>query len=63
LSDDARQLGAVNTVVFKDGRSYGHNTDWWGFAEGFRRGLPDVSGTGRFSWVRAEPAPPWPMPP
>ena len=34
LSDDARQLGAVNTVVFKDGRSYGHNTDWWGFAEG-----------------------------
>jgi shikimate dehydrogenase len=42
LSDDARQLGAVNTVVFKDGRSYGHNTDWWGFAEGFRRGLPDV---------------------
>jgi shikimate dehydrogenase len=42
LSDDARQLGAVNTVVFKDGRSYGHNTDWWGFAEGFKWGLPDV---------------------
>jgi shikimate dehydrogenase len=42
LSDDARELGAVNTVVFKDGRSHGHNTDWWGFAEGFRRGLPNV---------------------
>ena len=42
LSDDARQLGAVNTVVFRDGRSHGHNTDWWGFAESFRRGLPDV---------------------
>jgi shikimate dehydrogenase len=40
LSDDARALGAVNTVVLRDGRRIGHNTDWWGFAEGFRRGLP-----------------------
>jgi len=42
LSDDARALGAVNTVVFRDGKRIGHNTDWWGFAESFRRGLPDV---------------------
>lgn len=42
LSDDARALGAVNTVVLRDGRRIGHNTDWWGFAEGFRRGLPDA---------------------
>ncbi|PKA44733.1 shikimate dehydrogenase [Rhizobium sullae] len=42
LSAEARALGAVNTVVFKDGRRYGHNTDWWGFAESFRRGLPDA---------------------
>ncbi len=40
LSDDARALGAVNTVLFRDGRRVGHNTDWWGFAESFRRGLP-----------------------
>jgi shikimate dehydrogenase len=40
LAPDARRLGAVNTVVLKGGRRYGHNTDWWGFAEGFRRGLP-----------------------
>jgi shikimate dehydrogenase len=40
LSDEARALGAVNTVLLKDGRRYGHNTDWWGFAESFRRGLP-----------------------
>src|SRR6188768_1731853 len=26
LTDDARALGAVNTVVFKDGRRTGHNT-------------------------------------
>ncbi len=42
LSPAAERLGAVNTVVFKDGRRIGHNTDWSGFAEGFRRGLPDA---------------------
>ncbi len=42
LSDDARALGAVNTVVLRDGKHIGHNTDWYGFAESFRRGLPDV---------------------
>lgn len=42
LSDEARALGAVNTVVLKNGRRHGHNTDWWGFAESFRRGLPDA---------------------
>jgi shikimate dehydrogenase len=42
LSEDARALGAVNTVVLREGRRIGHNTDWSGFAEGFRRGLPDV---------------------
>ena len=43
LSPDARALGAVNTVVLRDGRRIGHNTDWFGFAESFRRGLPDVA--------------------
>ena len=43
LSDDARALGAVNTVVLRDGKRIGHNTDGWGFAAGFRRGLPDVA--------------------
>ena len=42
LSEDAAALGAVNTVVLRDGRRIGHNTDASGFAEGFRRGLPDV---------------------
>jgi quinate/shikimate dehydrogenase (NAD+) len=42
LTPDARALGAVNTVVFENGRAVGHNTDWWGFAESFRRELPDV---------------------
>jgi shikimate dehydrogenase len=43
LSDDARALGAVNTVVFQEGKRIGHNTDWWGFAESFRRRLSDVA--------------------
>lgn len=42
LSDDAATLGAVNTVVLRDGKRYGHNTDWWGFAEAFRQRLPDA---------------------
>src|SRR2546425_12460230 len=42
LSEDARALNAVNTVVIRGGRLSGHNTDCSGFAEGFRRGLPDA---------------------
>lgn len=43
LSDEARGIGAVNTVVFKEGKRIGHNTDCLGFAEGFRRNLNDVA--------------------
>jgi shikimate dehydrogenase len=42
LSPDAAALGAVNTVVFRDGRALGHNTDWSGFARSFDRGLPEA---------------------
>src|SRR4051812_39054103 len=40
LSDAAQALGAVNTVVLRDGRAVGHNTDAPGFAASFERGLP-----------------------
>jgi shikimate dehydrogenase len=42
MSADASALQAVNTVVFEDGRTTGHNTDTTGFAESFARGLPDA---------------------
>ncbi|MEU2284845.1 shikimate dehydrogenase [Streptomyces sp. NPDC013178] len=42
LAPQADALGAVNTVVFEDGRATGHNTDVTGFAASFARGLPDV---------------------
>lgn len=32
LSDEAAKLGAVNTIIFEDGRATGHNTDTYGFA-------------------------------
>jgi shikimate dehydrogenase len=43
LAPEAAELGAVNTVVFHDGRAVGHNTDRYGFAAGLARALPDVA--------------------
>jgi shikimate dehydrogenase len=42
LSTEARAVGAVNTIVFQDGRSIGYNTDWSGFRRGFERSFADV---------------------
>jgi quinate/shikimate dehydrogenase (NAD+) len=42
LSPDAEALGAVNTVVLREGRAVGHNTDWSGFARAVDRGLTDA---------------------
>ena len=40
LSEDARRIQAVNTVVIEDGRLVGHNTDVAGFLAGFaERGI------------------------
>ena len=40
LSEEARAMGAVNTVVIRDGQLVGHNTDGSGWAWGFTRALP-----------------------
>jgi shikimate dehydrogenase len=39
LSDGAREVGAVNTVSFANGKRTGFNTDVSGFSEGFASGL------------------------
>ena len=40
VSDEARAIGAVNTVVISGGKLTGHNTDASGWAWGFKRALP-----------------------
>ena len=42
LSEEARAMGAVNTVVCRDGKLVGHNTDGSGWSWGFSRTLPDA---------------------
>jgi shikimate dehydrogenase len=42
LSEEARAIGAVNTVRFAGGKRVGFNTDAQGFAESFQRGLPEA---------------------
>lgn len=42
LSPEALAMGAVNTVVIREGRLVGHNTDGSGWAWGLRRALPDA---------------------
>jgi shikimate dehydrogenase len=48
LSNDARSIGAVNTVtVLKNGDLHGHNTDAFGFARNLKVAVPD------FDWENA----------
>jgi shikimate dehydrogenase len=42
LSEDARAIGAVNTVVFRKGKRKGFNTDCSGFAMSFEQKLGDA---------------------
>jgi shikimate dehydrogenase len=42
MSDEAQALGAVNTVVLKDGKRIGHNTDCSGYGEPFRARMADA---------------------
>jgi shikimate dehydrogenase len=43
LSDRATALGAVNTVVNRDGMLVGHNTDWCGFARPLEHTYPGAA--------------------
>ncbi len=44
LSDTAKRIGAVNTIVRREGRLIGHNTDFFGFLTMVRRSGLEVSG-------------------
>lgn len=43
VTPHARRLGAVNTVLIRDGRFIGHNTDFSGFAAALASGLPGAA--------------------
>lgn len=43
ISEEARNIGAVNTVVIRDGKFYGYNTDASGFAYALANGLPEAN--------------------
>jgi len=45
FSQAAEDFGSVNTVVFRDGKRIGHNTDAWGFAKSFEE---DIAGRCRY---------------
>lgn len=42
ISASVAAMGAANTVVFRDGKRFAHNTDAWGFARAFRLRLGDA---------------------
>ncbi len=44
LSDAAKLIGACNTVVIKDGKLYGNNTDGMGFVRNLRENGVDMKG-------------------
>lgn len=44
ISPEARTIGAVNTVAVRDGKRYGYNTDYDGFARTLDKIAADVKG-------------------
>lgn len=44
ISDEAKEIGAVNVVVNKEGKLYGYNTDLGGLTELIKRSGVDLSG-------------------
>lgn len=45
LSEEAMEIGAINTIVIKDGRLEGHNTDAYGFLAPLRDSVYQLEGT------------------
>lgn len=48
ISEEARSIGAVNTILIKEGKSYGYNTDYYGFGKMLARKNVEVSGNSFF---------------
>lgn len=44
ISDEAKVMGAVNTITFENGLAYGENTDGKGFTKSLKDGNVDLKG-------------------
>ena len=44
VADDAKLMGAVNTIYLKDGKTYGENTDGKGFIKSMQEGNVELKG-------------------
>lgn len=44
LSEEVRKIGAVNVLKVKDGKSYGYNSDYYGFIRLLERGEIEIKG-------------------
>lgn len=42
ISDEAKKIGVINTIKIKDGKSYGYNTDYFGFENMLKRKNVDL---------------------
>jgi shikimate dehydrogenase len=52
LSDEARSIGAVNTItISENGSLHGHNTDSFGFSENLNESIPDFEWTQKIATV------------
>lgn len=43
IDESAQKVGAVNTIAFKNGQTYGYNTDIYGFEQSLLNWIPDLS--------------------
>ena len=48
ISHEAKAIGAVNTILIKDGKSYGYNTDYYGFGKMLERAKVNIEGNSFF---------------
>lgn len=44
LSDEAKEIGAINTLVKQEGKLIGHNTDGYGFIKPIENSIDDLHG-------------------
>lgn len=48
ISKEAEAIGAVNTILIKEGKSYGYNTDYYGFGKMLERADINIEGNSFF---------------